>query len=330
MLAYRRFEPPRTLMQSTSLAPELSATRRRDSCWIILPAPPPRGPASAWSWTTAASPSPSPGRRRWCRRGRRGAWCAGRSCCSGGGAPAPRPAPPPSCPWRWRPPPPRAPCGGWAAQGQGTGRRRRCQYRRPLHQRGWAGRLGSLLASFGRFRLLAPGGRSLVVRARLGLAGGGQPAGVVGLCGLDLPLAQERLDPSHVLSHLADAGHVVQLASGQLEAQVEQLLAAVGQPLLQLVVVQLGELLGLDPYQPPSEVCDPVLVTTRALIGSFWMARSSASRPSSSLTPASSNITRPGLTTATQTSGFPLPEPMRVSAGFLVTGLSGKIRIQTL
>ena len=34
-------------------------------------------------------------------------------------------------------------------------------------------------------------------------------------------------------------------------------------------------------------------------------------------TPASSNITRPGLTTATQCSGEPLPEPMRVSAGFL-------------
>src|SRR5699024_12587404 len=39
---------------------------------------------------------------------------------------------------------------------------------------------------------------------------------------------------------------------------------------------------------------------------------------------------RPGLTTATQYSGLPLPEPMRVPAGFSVTGLSGKILIQTL
>src|SRR5665811_1262911 len=39
---------------------------------------------------------------------------------------------------------------------------------------------------------------------------------------------------------------------------------------------------------------------------------------------------RPGLTTATQWSGAPLPEPIRVSAGFLVAGLSGKIRIQIL
>src|SRR3954470_24626824 len=35
--AYRRLEPPSTLMHSTSLAPELSATRSRDSCWIIAP-----------------------------------------------------------------------------------------------------------------------------------------------------------------------------------------------------------------------------------------------------------------------------------------------------
>src|SRR4051812_39661037 len=39
---------------------------------------------------------------------------------------------------------------------------------------------------------------------------------------------------------------------------------------------------------------------------------------------------RPGRTTATQWSGAPLPDPIRVSAGFLVAGLSGKIRIQIL
>src|SRR5499426_3460026 len=39
---------------------------------------------------------------------------------------------------------------------------------------------------------------------------------------------------------------------------------------------------------------------------------------------------RPGLTTATHPSGAPLPLPMRVSAGFFVIGLSGKIRIQSL
>ena len=36
------------------------------------------------------------------------------------------------------------------------------------------------------------------------------------------------------------------------------------------------------------------------------------------------------MTTATHFSGLPLPEPMRVSAGFCVTGLSGNTLIQTL
>src|SRR3990167_5428412 len=36
---------------------------------------------------------------------------------------------------------------------------------------------------------------------------------------------------------------------------------------------------------------------------------------------------RPGFTWATQYSGFPLPFPILVSAGFLVIGLSGKTRI---
>ncbi len=62
----------------------------------------------------------------------------------------------------------------------------------------------------------------------------------------------------------------------------------------------------------------------------MFAARRMASRASGSGTPASSNMIRPGLTTATQPSGEPLPEPMRVSAGFLVTGSCGKMLIQTL
>src|SRR6266566_3897789 len=65
-------------------------------------------------------------------------------------------------------------------------------------------------------------------------------------------------------------------------------------------------------------------------MGSLCAARRIASRASGSETPASSNMTRPGLTTATQPSGEPLPEPMRVSAGFFVTGLSGNTLIHTL
>ena len=68
----------------------------------------------------------------------------------------------------------------------------------------------------------------------------------------------------------------------------------------------------------------------RQRTGSLKAARVSASLATSSRTPAISKRTRPGLTTATQYSGAPLPLPMRVSAGFCVTGLSGKMRIQTL
>src|SRR5580765_444985 len=46
--------------------------------------------------------------------------------------------------------------------------------------------------------------------------------------------------------------------------------------------------------------------------------------------PSSSNMTRPGLITATHSSGAPLPLPIRVSAGFFVIGLSGNTRIHIL
>src|SRR5947209_717453 len=47
-------------------------------------------------------------------------------------------------------------------------------------------------------------------------------------------------------------------------------------------------------------------------------------------TPSISNRILPGRITATHCLGAPLPFPIRVSAGFLVIGLSGKRRIQTL
>src|SRR6266540_3585577 len=68
----------------------------------------------------------------------------------------------------------------------------------------------------------------------------------------------------------------------------------------------------------------------RHFIGSLCIARRRASRATGSGTPDSSNITRPGLTFAIHHSGEPLPEPIRVSAGFLVSGRSGKMLIQTL
>src|ERR1700704_2769646 len=67
----------------------------------------------------------------------------------------------------------------------------------------------------------------------------------------------------------------------------------------------------------------------RVLIGSLAAPSPSASGAVASLTPSSSNMMRPGFTRATHSSGAPLPEPIRTSAGFLVTGTSGKMRIHT-
>src|SRR5262249_16107979 len=64
--------------------------------------------------------------------------------------------------------------------------------------------------------------------------------------------------------------------------------------------------------------------------GGLWRGRRRDPGADSWSTPAISNRIRPGLTTAAQWSGAPLPDPIRVSAGFLVAGLSGKIRIQIL
>src|SRR5215211_7709481 len=143
------------------------------------------------------------------------------------------------------------------------------------------------------------------------------------LGGCDLALAQQRLDPGDVLAHLAEARAVVELPGGVLEPQVEQLLLRLGQPVLELDLVELAQL-------PRPGHASSWRNTKRVLIGSLCMASRMASRATSSGTPDSSNITRPGFTTATQCSGLPFPEPMRVSAGFCVTGLSGKMLIHTL
>src|SRR5437868_4489470 len=66
----------------------------------------------------------------------------------------------------------------------------------------------------------------------------------------------------------------------------------------------------------------------RVRSGSLCEASRNASVASCKLTPSISNKILPGRTTATQWSGAPLPLPMRVSAGFLVTGLSGNRRNQ--
>src|SRR5687768_15266113 len=68
--------------------------------------------------------------------------------------------------------------------------------------------------------------------------------------------------------------------------------------------------------------------TTMVRNGSLAAASAKASLASGSRTPSISNSTLPGWISATKYSGLPLPLPMRTSAGFDDTGLSGKMRIQ--
>src|SRR5664280_1401446 len=126
------------------------------------------------------------------------------------------------------------------------------------------------------------------------------------------------IDPGDVPADGTQPTVIVALAGGRLEAQVEQLFLGLAQFLFETQVVhspQLvgGEFLGTEGHQmsPPSRLMK------RHFMGSLCIARRRASRATGSVTPESSKSTRPGLMLATHHSGEPLPEPMRVSAGFL-------------
>src|SRR3990172_1169178 len=68
--------------------------------------------------------------------------------------------------------------------------------------------------------------------------------------------------------------------------------------------------------------------TNVVLRGSLAAASANASRATGSSTPSISKSTLPGWISATKNSGLPLPLPIRTSAGFCETGLSGNTRIQ--
>src|ERR1700678_3833301 len=112
----------------------------------------------------------------------------------------------------------------------------------------------------------------------------------------------------------------LQLASGALEAQVDPLFPRLRRLGEQFLFGGHAQLRGQAVSHQPSLISR---LTTRHFIGSLCIARRSASLATGSATPDSSNITRPGFTLATHHSGAPLPEPIRVSAGFLVSGRSG-------
>src|ERR1051325_2149924 len=129
---------------------------------------------------------------------------------------------------------------------------------------------------------------------------------------------------------------IVELADRLLKLQRRNARARIGDLLLDLLFIQLRQLrvfctlhlvsLHLMVYASTWSG----RMTSFVLIGSLWPARRNASSATVCGTPPISNMMRPGRMTATQNSGEPLPEPIRVSAGFFVTGLSGKIRIQIL
>src|SRR5690606_11069065 len=143
---------------------------------------------------------------------------------------------------------------------------------------------------------------------------------------VQLPLPFDVVNAGDVLADGPHPHGIVQLSRGQLEAEVEQLLLQLGQLALQLLVAQLPDFLRLHVASPPAtRPRSTIFVFT----GSLWATSRSAYRATSSASPPTSNMIRPGLTTATQYSGEPLPPPMRTSAGFLVTGLWGKMVIHT-
>src|SRR6266702_3275836 len=138
-------------------------------------------------------------------------------------------------------------------------------------------------------------------------------------------LRGDSLDPGDVTAGLAPARGIFELPGGAVGAQVEALLLQIQDCVILLVGAQRADVFDLH-------LChghySAMRSTKRVLIGSLAAASVSASFAVCTVTPSISKSTRPGLTRATHSSGAPLPEPMRTSAGFFDTGTSGNTRIQ--
>src|SRR5262245_27851014 len=148
--------------------------------------------------------------------------------------------------------------------------------------------------------------------------------------GAALLLAEHRLGPRQVLPRLPQPRGILGHPHRELEAQIEDLFVELTPLLLELLFRQLAPLRRLHDQSLRSGYSARVCDTNLVVMPIFWAAVRNASRATSSGTPIISYRMRPGFTTATHSSGLPLPLPIRVSAGFLVTGLSGNTRIQTL
>src|SRR5438874_467505 len=146
------------------------------------------------------------------------------------------------------------------------------------------------------------------------------------------PLGGRQRTSLHQQHPVADAALLLvvrlQLAGGALDAQVEQLRLGFAQLDHQVLVGQLAQFGGTG--AGCHQTSTPSRLTMRHFIGSLWIARRIASRAICSFGKDISKRIRPGLMLATHHSGEPLPEPIRVSAGFLVIAWSGNTVIQTL
>src|SRR6185503_4953703 len=133
-------------------------------------------------------------------------------------------------------------------------------------------------------------------------------------------LAQDRSHSRQLAAQWADLVARLALAHRLLQAEPEHLFLEIARALRELVSVEPAQIRQL--FRRLHDTCSPPnCVVKRTFIGSFADARRIASRASVAETPSISNRIRPGLMTATHPSGAPLPLPIRVSCGFLVTGL---------
>src|SRR5262249_865360 len=116
----------------------------------------------------------------------------------------------------------------------------------------------------------------------------------------------------------------IRVPERKLEPEPEESLLQLAYLFPKLLVSQLPDLFRLH-TNPPSTAS--LRETNLVFIGSLFAASLIASRAVFSSTPSISNRTRPGFPPAPQPSGAPLPFPIRVSAVFLVIGLSGNTLI---
>src|SRR4029077_5752343 len=140
------------------------------------------------------------------------------------------------------------------------------------------------------------------------------------------PLGEHGIDASDVAPRVPDQHGVLELVGDLLQLVLEEVLLQLANGALQLRRLVAAEILRANALAHSTDSRP----TKRVWTDSFWSARWNASRARSSFTPSSSYMTRPGRTTATHSSGLPLPLPMRVSAGFFEIGFFGENRMASV